>query len=198
MCAGEYVRWIIPILDDHAPRINALREVWSSICISLSMFRKQKSPHLLTGERGELLARWYLHLKGYRILERNYLCPPGEIDIIAMKKGVLVFVEVRTRQAGSPVNSIESITDMKLVRFMDAARYYLISKGRAGSRCRFDIISVQAGGSLRGRIRHYIDAFQTTDARARNARRLKAWFRHRPRPGGRISKTKSLNAEGRR
>ena len=152
------------------------------------MFRKQKSPHLLTGERGELLARWYLHLKGYRILERNYLCPPGEIDIIAMKKGILIFVEVRTRQAGSLVNSIESITDMKLVRFMDAARYYLTVRGKTEAHCRFDIITVSVRGLFKDRIRHYKNAFWTTDARPSRGLRLKTWFRRQPKPGGRTRK----------
>ena len=154
------------------------------------MFFKRKSPHILTGERGESAAALYLLLHGYRILERNYLCPPGEIDIVALKKGVIVFVEVRTRQEGALVDPIESINDMKLAHIMDAARYYLTVRRKSGAFCRFDIISVRASGPFRVRISHYIDAFWTSDERPERGRRLKAWIRRQPKPGGRVSKTK--------
>ena len=149
------------------------------------MFSRGKPPHLRTGTRGEHAAALYLLLKFYRILERNYLCSVGEIDIIARKKGVIVFVEVRTRHAVSLVDPIESITDLKLAHFMDAARYYLSARCKEISRCRFDFISVRTGGPLRGRIRHYIDAFHITDERPVAGVKLKSRLRHRPRPGGR-------------
>jgi len=158
------------------------------------MFFKRKPPHLRTGERGERAARWYLLLRGYRILERNYLCPLGEIDIVALKKGVIVFVEVRTRQEGALVDPITSINDMKLAHIMDAARYYLTVRGKGGAFCRFDIMSVSARGLFRGRIRHYIDAFRASDERPTRGARLKRWIRRQPRPRGR----KRNNAEGRR
>ena len=152
------------------------------------MFWKRKAPHLRTGERGERAAALYLLLRGYRILERNYLCPPGEIDIVAVKKGVIVFVEVRTRQAGALVEPIESIDNMKLAHLIDAARYFLTARSKSGACSRFDIISVLSSGPLRGRIRHYIDAFQTTDERPARGMRLKRWLRRQPKPGGKTSK----------
>ena len=146
------------------------------------MLFRRKSPHLRTGAHGERAARWYLRLKGYCILERNYLCPLGEIDIVAVKKGVIVFVEVRTRQAGALVEPIESIDNMKLAHLIDAARYFLTARSKSGTCSRFDIISVRSSGPLRGRIRHYIDAFQTTDERPARGMRLKRWLRRQPRP----------------
>ncbi len=145
------------------------------------MFIKRKSPHIRTGERGERAARWYLLLRGYRILERNYLCHLGEIDIIAAKKGTIVFVEVRTRQDRALVDPVASITDMKLAHIMNAARYFLLVRGKGESFCRFDIISVRSGGPYRHRIRHYKDAFWTTDERPTRGLRLKAWIRRQPR-----------------
>ena len=136
---------------------------------------------MTTGKRGERAARLFLRLRGYRILERNFLCPLGEIDIVALKRGVIVFVEVRTRQEGSLVDPIESINDRKLARIVDAARYYLLVRRKRDTLCRFDFISVRTGGSLRKRIRHYRDAFRTTDERAERGRRLRIWLRHRPR-----------------
>ena len=58
-----------------------------------------------TGILGEKLARDFLRKRGYRILETNYRCPQGEIDIVAWHKDCLVFIEVRTkksREFGSP------------------------------------------------------------------------------------------------
>ena len=150
------------------------------------MFFRRKSPHLRTGARGERAATLYLLLRGYRILERNYLCRLGEIDIVALKKGVIVFVEVRTRQEGALVDPIESINDIKLAHMIEAARYFLTARSKSGACSRFDIISVRSSGPLRGRIRHYIDAFQTTDERPARGIRLKAWIRRQPKPGGKI------------
>lgn len=151
------------------------------------MFRKRKARHLTTGERGERTARWYLLLRGYRILEKNYLCPLGEIDIVALKGGVLVFVEVRTRQAGALVDPVESINDLKLARLTDAARYFLAVRGKGDAFCRFDLISVRTGGPLKGRIRHDAGAFRTTEERAERGEKLRAWLRGQPRPWGRNS-----------
>ncbi len=148
------------------------------------MIRKSKARHVTTGERGERAARFYLRLRGYRILERNYLCPLGEIDIVALKRGVIVFVEVRTRQEGALVDPIVSITDIKLAHIMDAARYFVVQRKTGTAPCRFDIITVSGRGLFNNRISHYIDAFRTSDERPTRGVRLKAWIRHRPRPGG--------------
>ncbi len=144
------------------------------------MFFKRKPSRLLTGARGERAAALYLLLHGYRILERNYRCHQGEIDIIAAKKGTIVFVEVRTRQDRAIVDPVASITDMKLAHIMNAARYFLLVRGKGESFCRFDIISVRSGGPYRHRIRHYKDAFWTTDERPTRGLRLKAWIRRQP------------------
>lgn len=77
-----------------------------------------------TGIRGEKLAKGFLKKQGYRILETNYRCPEGEIDIVAKDKDSLVFIEVRTKTSlefGSPE---ESITLTKKGRLRaTAARY---------------------------------------------------------------------------
>jgi len=163
------------------------------------MFRKKKAHHLITGERGERAAWLYLLLRGYRILERNYKCPSGEIDIVALKKGVIVFLEVRTRRAGALVDPLASIQDLKLAHFMDAARHYLVTSRNSGAPCRFDIITVTGPGILAGRIVHYADAFWITDERPARGRGLKAWVRRQPRPGRLRSNKKSdgLETQGR-
>ena len=66
-----------------------------------------------TGKLGEDIAAKYLENKGYEIIARNYRKPWGEIDIIAEKKGTLVFVEVKTQKAGFEWRPEENITRHK-------------------------------------------------------------------------------------
>ena len=78
-----------------------------------------------TGIRGEKLAKDFLKKRGYRILETNYRCPEGEIDIVAKHQDSLVFIEVRTKTSlkfGSPEESI-TLTKMERLR-ITAARYW--------------------------------------------------------------------------
>ena len=76
------------------------------------------------GILGEKLAKDFLEKRGYYIKETNYRCPWGEVDIVAMDKDCLVFVEVRaktTLEFGSPE---ESITPTKMGRLRTVASYY--------------------------------------------------------------------------
>jgi putative endonuclease len=76
------------------------------------------------GDLGESLARGFLESKGYRILDTNYRCPGGEIDIVARQDDFLVFIEVRTRTSldfGSPE---ESVTPAKKGRLIATAQHY--------------------------------------------------------------------------
>lgn len=96
-----------------------------------------------TGARGELLAEAFLKKQGYRIVERNFRCKFGEIDIVGFKKGVLSFIEVKTRSSdafGQPVDSVDKAKQKRLVRL---ANYYLYKK-KAGDalHCRFDVVSI--------------------------------------------------------
>ncbi len=148
------------------------------------MFFRKKPPHLTTGRRGERLAALYLRIRGYRILERNFLCPGGELDIVAGKGGLLVFVEVRTRKKGALVDPLASLDDRKMARFIRAARHYLWTRRKSSSPCRFDIITIREGGPLLGRILHLRDAFRTTDEGPR-----RALEKHGPANSGRVSRT---------
>jgi putative endonuclease len=96
-----------------------------------------------TGRLGEELARDFLKKRGFRILETNYRCPEGEIDIIARQKDCLVFVEVRTKtsqQFGSPE---ESITRAKKRRMVTTAQHYRQSHNRQLPLWRIDFVAVE-------------------------------------------------------
>ncbi|MFH1662740.1 MAG: YraN family protein [Chloroflexota bacterium] len=99
-----------------------------------------------TGKRGEELARDFLIKRGFRILDANYRCTEGEIDIISQYKDCLVFTEVRTKtsqQFGSPE---ESITYTKKRRLITTAQHYLQNHGNQLPLCRIDFIAVELDG----------------------------------------------------
>ena len=95
-----------------------------------------------TGILGEKLARDFLKKRGYRILETNYRCPEGEIDIVAKHRDCLVFVEVRTkrsREFGSPE---ESITLTKKERLRVIASHYRQARRDSSPSWRIDVVGV--------------------------------------------------------
>ena len=79
------------------------------------------------GRRGEELAAQYLTAQGYTIVRRNYRAPRGEIDIIASRDGVLLFVEVKYRQDLTQGHPAEAITPRKIARLRQAVGAYLAS-----------------------------------------------------------------------
>ena len=96
-----------------------------------------------TGIIGERLAREFLTEKGYHIIETNYRCPEGEIDIVARHKDYLVFIEVRTKTTlafGSPE---ESITSAKKERMRATAYYYQQTYSNLPELWRIDVVAVE-------------------------------------------------------
>lgn len=94
------------------------------------------------GKKAEEAAAVYLLEQGYRIIERNFRCSLGEMDIIAEDNDVLVFVEVRSRQSsffGLPQETVAWVKQQKLRRL---ASYYLKIKQAGERKCRFDVIGV--------------------------------------------------------
>ncbi|MGI5900954.1 MAG: YraN family protein [Desulfitobacteriia bacterium] len=80
------------------------------------------------GKYGEDLAAEYLEKNGLRIVERNFRCPRGEIDIIAKDRQVLVFIEVRARTGGRDGSAEESIDYRKLARLKLLSSHYLMAR----------------------------------------------------------------------
>jgi putative endonuclease len=79
-----------------------------------------------TGGRGEAVAAEYLRGQDYRIIEMNWRCPRGEIDIVAQDGASLVFVEVRTRSSTAMGSAEESVTRAKQRRLIELATTYLL------------------------------------------------------------------------
>ncbi len=92
----------------------------------------------LLGRRGETLAAWFLRLKGYRIIASRFKTPVGEIDLVARRFGVLVFVEVKARKAGSVEDAWIAVNDRRIA---SAADYFLARHPRyADTDMRYDVI----------------------------------------------------------
>jgi putative endonuclease len=100
----------------------------------------------LSGERGAIaedIAADFLRLQGYTIVARNYRCRRGEIDIIAKRDHVLVFVEVKMRQADTEGSSaMEAVGPKKQKSIVKAALQFAASQYGSGVTLRFDVIGV--------------------------------------------------------
>jgi putative endonuclease len=96
-----------------------------------------------TGNLGENLAANSIKKRGYRILERNYRCKQGEIDIVAEKKESLVFIEVRTKKSNDFGIPEESVTSFKKEKLISAAFNYLTEHQKHSSIWRIDFIAVE-------------------------------------------------------
>lgn len=100
------------------------------------------SERRVLGDRGEDLAVDALRAAGLRILERNWRCAIGEIDVIARDAGTVVFCEVKTRTGtrfGAPV---EAVTPAKVRRYRRLACRWLAERRPGASGIRFDVVTV--------------------------------------------------------
>ena len=108
------------------------------------------------GDLGEELAARFLESCGYRLLDRRYRRPGGEIDLVLRRGDVIVFVEVKTRGARSPAPAECWLTDRQLSRLRRLARRWLCEHKPQGWRgCRFDLVAIDHRGEENGlRLRH--------------------------------------------
>jgi len=94
------------------------------------------------GRRAEALAAWFLRLKGFSVLERRWSCPVGEIDLIARRGRLLLFVEVKARL--DRVAALEALGARQRRRISRAAGAYLQRFPQlAQLDCRFDLIALR-------------------------------------------------------
>ena len=104
----------------------------------------QRNNHLVTGQHGEASAAAFLLEQGYTLLQQNYRAGRAEIDIIAQKDGLLVFVEVKTRASdrfGFPETAVGARKEALLLA---AAERYIHDTGWQQD-IRFDIIAITLG-----------------------------------------------------
>lgn len=96
----------------------------------------------ITGRVGEELAIKYLQNKGYKIIEKNFQCRQGEIDIIAKDKDEIVIIEVKTRKCLEYGKPAEAVNETKKKHIYKATEYYLYIKKLEKAYVRIDVIEV--------------------------------------------------------
>lgn len=107
------------------------------------------------GRWGEDRAVEYLEAHGYAILGRNLHTAHGELDIIARKDLVLVFVEVKTRTNHAFAFPEESVTPRKQAHMLAAAQTYLNLHPDSGDTWQFDVIAIESTSSGEARLEHF-------------------------------------------
>lgn len=95
------------------------------------------------GKQGEELACRELERLGYHILARRYRTRYGEIDVVCLHEGVLVFVEVKARSSGDFGHPEDAVTAQKQRRVAAMAETYMAMEGVRGRLCRFDVVAVE-------------------------------------------------------
>jgi putative endonuclease len=125
------------------------------------MENRKKLSTYQKGQKAENRAAAYLRLKGYRVLDRNYRVPQGEIDLVVQKGQVVVFVEVKARKDSSHGTPLEAVSSLKVKRVSAAAAVYLAGYRDELSGCRFDVITVGPERNFLGflKVQHFENAF---------------------------------------
>jgi putative endonuclease len=110
--------------------------------LQASLTSDRRTSRQQTGDLGEQQALSYLERAGLRLVQRNFLCKGGEIDLIMQDQASLVFVEVRKRSSAQFGGAIASITASKQKRMVHAAQVYLQNL-KSVPACRFDAVLIQ-------------------------------------------------------
>ena len=117
---------------------------------------------LQLGRDGEQAAAAYLERRGYRIVARNARIERVEIDLIARRGGLVVFVEVKTRRARRHGAPEEAVDARKRARLLRGAAAWLRTRRPRPQRVRFDVIGCEPAGDGSFRIRHLESAFDAS------------------------------------
>jgi putative endonuclease len=123
--------------------------------------QKRPSQRKALGDWGERTAAEYLERHGYRILDTNYRCTWGEVDLIAQQCDCLVFVEVRTRRGDAFGTPAESVTSQKQERLVATAETYVQALESPPPEWRIDLITITISGKKKApRLEHLPNAIE--------------------------------------
>ena len=106
------------------------------------MKKVKDTQKITTGKEGEKIAAIYLEKNGYRIIEVNFRCPIGEIDIVAKEKDDLVFVEVKTRKSIALGYPEQAVGIRKQKKMSQLALWYMQKRKIADTNARFDVVAI--------------------------------------------------------
>lgn len=114
----------------------------------------------ILGAFGEDISCEYLLECGYNVLQRNFSCRAGEIDIIALQGDTVVFIEVKTRSSRKYGSPSEAVSKIKQQRMVKTALYYMQKNKLLDYMCRFDVIEIIITEEVNYSINLIKDAFQ--------------------------------------
>ncbi|MBD3403484.1 YraN family protein [candidate division GN15 bacterium] len=143
---------MVPAISIAAPSRRSRRS-WTSMNSSPSDPEHPDRQQRI-GRRYEDQAARFLEQHGFDILERNWRAGRKEVDIIARRASLLVFVEVKADLTGAFGHPAERVDRSKIRHLTEAAQRYLLEKQISGCDCRFDVITFADG-----KLEHYPDAF---------------------------------------
>ena len=119
-----------------------------------------KAEHLIQGKDAEAACCKHLKSFGLKLIEKNFSCRLGEIDIIMTDKNMLVFIEVRFRKNNSFGGGLESITTAKQKKLRKTAELYLQQNGQYKN-ARFDVVSMSTKAqTMQGKQQYSFDWIQ--------------------------------------
>lgn len=116
---------------------------------------KQPTAKQRQGKLAEDFAANFLLSQGLAILQRNFLCKLGEIDLVVQDKTSLVFVEVRFRKTAAFGGALASVTPSKQRKLRRAAQVYLLNLNQQPA-CRFDILAISQDAQQQLFVEHWI------------------------------------------
>jgi putative endonuclease len=111
------------------------------------------------GSRGEAIAATYLTDAGLRVLDRNWRCRDGELDIVARDGTAIVFCEVKTRRATGFGHPVEAVTPAKQRRLRTLAQRWLAPHDQHAPDLRFDVVGVLVRPERPALVTHLRGAF---------------------------------------
>lgn len=108
------------------------------------------------GYEYEVIAKKYLLKNHYKIIEQNFTSKFGEIDLVAIKDGIIAFVEVKGRKNSDYSMPREAVTIYKQKKIITTAKFFLLKNRYDDVQCRFDVIEIISDDKI---IKHIEDAF---------------------------------------
>jgi putative endonuclease len=114
---------------------------------------------IILGKEGERIAELFLKKKGYKLVERNYRCAAGELDLVMLDQRVIVFVEVKTRTGSGYGTPLEAVAFRKQKKMIYVAQFFLSAKKLSQREARFDVVGVSWPGA-QPLVEHIENAFE--------------------------------------
>jgi putative endonuclease len=114
---------------------------------------------IVLGKDGERIAELFLKKKGYKLVERNYRCAAGELDLVMLDRRVIVFVEVKTRTGSGYGTPLEAVAVRKQKKMIYVAQFFLSAKKLSQREARFDVVGVSWPGA-QPLVEHIENAFE--------------------------------------